>query len=711
MHFRGMKIKGFKIQRSFFISPFFLAIPITVILLFLIPDLFPGFNAKHLEAGLVDKKSGLEYYEDIDQDGSDERIIYFNNTQNQASIKVIEDNGEIGEHFYFSGRIIPQTTAVSFGEKSAGGAKLIFVYTLSGDSLLLNVVDYGGKGRNRISVKFIDRIEIRNDSHDFVLPKTWCTDLDHDGVNEFVGGILAGFSLKPRHWFIYDMRRDTMVFSPSMGVWFDITCIDDVNGDGKKELIASTYSISNYPDSMSSPFDDHSAWIMAFDHQFNFLFRPVQYKGKYIHIITQPVTIGGKKHLAILVYQTSPGKTCPCLVLADINGKTISERKLRGRGLTYQLYIPSDKPGKMLLCDKSGSVEEINENLQTTWKKEVADKNLNLVMNFDFDRDGKIEHLCTVGTLGQLAIFREDFSKPALLDIPLRKCTANISKRVMKEMPPQIFVQIEDTYYLYVYGKNPLFFLKYLFYAGIYLVILLIIWLSQYFQRRIFNQRYEAEQQISALQLEFFKKQFDPHFAFNLLNTISATLLQKDPESAQRDILKMATLMRSSISSSGNLSRTLAEELGFTSAYLDLVKVSYDDKFRYDIMVHPEVDLETMIPRMVIQAHAENAFKHGIRPKEKRGQITIEAALKDERLIVTIEDDGIGREQAAGMQKASTGKGIEIMDGFFRLFNKFNKHKIIYTIEDLFNQDQKPAGTRVIISIPLKYNYHLFENK
>jgi LytS/YehU family sensor histidine kinase len=173
----------------------------------------------------------------------------------------------------------------------------------------------------------------------------------------------------------------------------------------------------------------------------------------------------------------------------------------------------------------------------------------------------------------------------------------------------------------------------------------------------------------------------------------------------------MATLMRSSISSSGNLSRSLAEELGFTSAYLDLVKISLEDKLQYEIMVEPAVDLSTRIPRMIIQAHAENAVKHGIRPRESGGKIFIRTELKEERLVITIEDDGIGREIAATLQKSSTGKGMEIMDGFLRLFNQFNKQKILYSIEDLYHETREPAGTKVKISIPIKYNYRLFENK
>jgi LytS/YehU family sensor histidine kinase len=77
----------------------------------------------------------------------------------------------------------------------------------------------------------------------------------------------------------------------------------------------------------------------------------------------------------------------------------------------------------------------------------------------------------------------------------------------------------------------------------------------------------------------------------------------------------------------------------------------------------PAIISTITIPRLLIHTFVENAIKHGIRPvmDEKMCTITITATHNFQKLFLTIQDDGIGREQASRSKKASTGKGIQIM--------------------------------------------------
>ncbi|MBC8461908.1 MAG: histidine kinase [Deltaproteobacteria bacterium] len=111
-----MKWISSKIRRQILLSPFLLAIPFTLLIIVLLPDLFPKFRSELIEKGFIDKPGGYEYWEDIDHDGNSERIVLFNNTEGKASVKIIEENGYIGDHYYCRGKyIVIKTLPVKTG--------------------------------------------------------------------------------------------------------------------------------------------------------------------------------------------------------------------------------------------------------------------------------------------------------------------------------------------------------------------------------------------------------------------------------------------------------------------------------------------------------------------------------------------------------------------------------------------------------------------
>ncbi|MDZ7774347.1 MAG: hypothetical protein U5L09_01410 [Bacteroidales bacterium] len=75
-------------------------------------------------------------------------------------------------------------------------------------------------------------------------------------------------------------------------------------------------------------------------------------------------------------------------------------------------------------------------------------------------------------------------------------------------------------------------------------------------------------------------------------------------------------------------------------------------------------------------------------------------------LKILIEDDGVGRKQSAEYNRESTGQGNKIISEYVKLFNEYNKQKITYQILDLYH-NREPAGTRVVIYIPEKYDYKI----
>ncbi len=216
----------------------------------------------------------------------------------------------------------------------------------------------------------------------------------------------------------------------------------------------------------------------------------------------------------------------------------------------------------------------------------------------------------------------------------------------------------------------------------------------------------ENARTLAELKFKTLRNQLAPHFIFNALNAIGASMYNHDPKESYGLLHKFSRLIRHTLTTADKTSRSLADELEFVQYYLEIEKFRFNNRITFEIVTSPGTNLETIVPRMILQTFVENAVKHGLMHKGGPGHIRIAAEKTGENLLLTIEDDGIGRAAAAGFSGQSTGKGLEIIREFIRLFNDFNKEKISVTITDLKSADGEALGTRVKILIPMLYSFH-----
>jgi len=163
-------------------------------------------------------------------------------------------------------------------------------------------------------------------------------------------------------------------------------------------------------------------------------------------------------------------------------------------------------------------------------------------------------------------------------------------------------------------------------------------------------------------QLAALKAQINPHFLFNSLNLISATV-HTAPEDARNMIAALSDLLRYALRSTDADRVALREEIGFVQAYLDLEAQRFSDRLqvRYDIAVGGDA-LDVPVPPMVLQPLAENAIKHGIAPREDGGTVTLSVRPVEERLRVCVEDTGAGPDGPVlpnnGLEGAGNGSAL-----------------------------------------------------
>jgi ligand-binding sensor domain-containing protein len=242
----------------------------------------------------------------------------------------------------------------------------------------------------------------------------------------------------------------------------------------------------------------------------------------------------------------------------------------------------------------------------------------------------------------------------------------------------------------------------------ILLSVLIIIGVSHFLARRtrLMRERSDEERRIAELQFKTLRNQLAPHFIFNALNAIGSSIYQNNKEVSYDFLQRFATLIRSTLIHADKVYRSLNEEIEFVKNYLDLEKFRFENKFDYKITIEPGLNLDTPVPKMIIQTFAENAVKHGLVQKSGKGLLLIHLSTEADYLKITIEDNGIGRMEAMKFNTGSTGKGMEIINEFIALFNKFNEKKIQFNIMDVSGETGKISGTCVIIKLPVDFTYN-----
>jgi LytS/YehU family sensor histidine kinase len=212
--------------------------------------------------------------------------------------------------------------------------------------------------------------------------------------------------------------------------------------------------------------------------------------------------------------------------------------------------------------------------------------------------------------------------------------------------------------------------------SGFYLFVFAFILLIRRIQRVQLQQKFKAEKRMAELQLLSLRNQMDPHFTFNVLNTIGAAILQNKNEESYNLLLKFSKMIRTTVSSSDQICRSLQEELDFVKNYLDLQLIRCNGCFKFTIDVDKHIDPLQPLPKMILQTYVENALKHGLIPKKSGGLLKISAIKENGRISLTIEDNGVGRQQAQINGTLSTGVGLKIMRQYYELLNRNNQFHI-----------------------------------
>ena len=170
-------------------------------------------------------------------------------------------------------------------------------------------------------------------------------------------------------------------------------------------------------------------------------------------------------------------------------------------------------------------------------------------------------------------------------------------------------------------------------------------------ERELHRQKTEAlemQNRMERSRLQQLRSQIDPHFLFNTLNVILQTAGVEKAYRTQALITALAHLLRYSLMSNDE-QVPLSREVRIVDEYYSIYHVRFGDRIRMEWRISDSLDLtETMVPSFILQPIVENAFKHGISPKEEGGVVRIRVnPLREKGLLyISVCDNGVGIERA-----------------------------------------------------------------
>ena len=156
----------------------------------------------------------------------------------------------------------------------------------------------------------------------------------------------------------------------------------------------------------------------------------------------------------------------------------------------------------------------------------------------------------------------------------------------------------------------------------------------------LMDERLRIEEQKRKSEWKALQAQIQPHFLYNTLDSIIWMSHAGRSEEVVEMTSALALLLRSSIGD-GSDTNTLKKELAHVRSYLTIQKMRYNEKLCYEIDIDPQTE-NCLLPKFVLQPLVENAIYHGIKVKQQGGTVRIESLLEEDRLLITVEDDGVG---------------------------------------------------------------------
>lgn len=222
------------------------------------------------------------------------------------------------------------------------------------------------------------------------------------------------------------------------------------------------------------------------------------------------------------------------------------------------------------------------------------------------------------------------------------------------------------------------------------------------------KRKTELNAKLAELEQTALRSQMNPHFIFNCLTSIQQLIISGNKIDASEYLVKFARLIRKTLDMSAKPFIPISEEKAYLEEYLLLEQLRLSGQFEYNVNVAGGIDAaNTFIPNMMVQPIVENCVRHGIKSLEgRKGLINACFSRSGNSVACTITDNGVGRKGISSFSENTFTKhksyGMDIIQKRLETFAEYNEGESGISIEDLYDADGKPCGTKVILLLPYK---------
>ncbi len=236
---------------------------------------------------------------------------------------------------------------------------------------------------------------------------------------------------------------------------------------------------------------------------------------------------------------------------------------------------------------------------------------------------------------------------------------------------------------------------QWLLISTVLLAVMLLIATAFY----VYNTKLRAANKASKLEQSLLRVQMNPHFIFNTLAAIQNITLEGNPVKSSNHIAKFSKLIRQNFDYVRKESITLDKEIAMISNYIETQQLRFNNIFTYTIDIEDSIHAsEIKVPPMLLQPFVENAIEYGLKEKKEGGNLLLKIEKEQQGLLFIIQDNGIGRSAKAKQEKIT--EELHATSIFIeRLKMRKKSEEKTFTIEDLFDNNNTPIGTKVFFKL------------
>lgn len=202
------------------------------------------------------------------------------------------------------------------------------------------------------------------------------------------------------------------------------------------------------------------------------------------------------------------------------------------------------------------------------------------------------------------------------------------------------------------------------------------------------------------MHLDKLQAQINPHFLYNTLTSVKYIAIENGQKSISNLITALIKLLRSTINREGSCV-ALSKEIENVKNYMLIQNVVYKDHVEFEINIPDEL-YSCKVPNFILQPLVENSLFHGIHPEEKGGKICIEAYAENQKLMISIQDNGDGFSEDSLINIMGAENNNEMMTNFGL---KGVQQKIQLLCGDAYGirvTSTKNVGSQVLITLPMQ---------